>query len=432
MTAATTETGPASDRRIPYAFDPTPKLVRQLRREKKLKRGDAEVLGVLLSFRRAFRDSCWCSVPKIAAELGISERTVQYALARLEAAGVIRQVRVAGPNQPDPDEPRNRTGWRVYFLFITERTDLPPGPDRRPPEERRRGDSAPRDDATFCIISPPEMMQGIASTPDAGFCIQSEDSLSSNRDASEDREGPDADLAQRQRREALEAERPPGPGMVARSEAESAAPIGMPWHWQDRRADAGRKPVSPFPEAPAPIPAADPAAAGAEALTEGQRACLGRLDADQRARLDAMSPAKRAAFLEPHRHGFDEDGFRKLAASELAACRAAIPPPEMPQWTFELIGRLPEPGVPREWTEKAADWMADDFGTKRDRRLFREFHRIALAVWRGRLDPALVVNAWRQAMADGIENRGAKFWKALCCLASIDTHKLRELAEGGR
>jgi hypothetical protein len=375
MNAATTATGRAVDRRIPYPFDPTPKLVRRLRRDKKLKRGDAEVLGVLLSFRRAFRDSCWCSVPKIAAELGLSERTVQYALARLEAAGVIRQVRVAGPNQPDPDEPRNRTGWRIYFLFITERTDLPPGPDRRPPGERRRGDPAPRDDAKSCIISPPEMMQGIAPTPDAGFCIQSEDSLSSNRDASEDLEGPggpDADLDRRQRR----------------AGAGSDAPLGMPWHWQDRPAEPAPEPVRPATEVPPAAPAA-PVAPEAPAPQPPQ--------------------PRRFKFPDPATAPADDPVIAAERARQRASRErnAAVAPPEIPPTdTAELIRRLPD--APPHWVQIATEDLVRRFGSEKDRKLWPQLHRIVLGVWARRIDRGPVINAYGQAMRPGIENRGAK------------------------
>ena len=154
-TTTTRPTATAGD--VPYPFEPTPRLLRRLRRQKKLKAADAEVLGVLLDFRLTYRDSCWCTKKVIARELGISERTVQYRLERLEQAGVIRKVQVSGPHQEDPDEPRNRTGWRIYFLFITERTNLDRGTDRRDREARKR-----RPDA---CNEPPEVRQLSASPP---------------------------------------------------------------------------------------------------------------------------------------------------------------------------------------------------------------------------------------------------------------------------
>jgi hypothetical protein len=51
-------------------------------------------------------------------------------------------------------------------------------------------------------------------------------------------------------------------------------------------------------------------------------------------------------------------------------------------------------------------------------------------VWARTIDPGPVIDAYGQAMRPGIENRGAKFWAAFQCLTRLDTHKLRELAEG--
>ena len=52
--------------------------------------------------------------------------TVQRSLARLEAAGYLRRRRVP---RPDPDEPRNLTGWRYDFPFADgQATDLGPPP----------------------------------------------------------------------------------------------------------------------------------------------------------------------------------------------------------------------------------------------------------------------------------------------------------------
>jgi hypothetical protein len=125
------------DRQLGYSFrTPPPRLVNALVRDKKLKRIDQDVLSVILDFRRNFRDSAWCSKSTIAEKLGCSERTVQRSLERLEQHKVILQVRTGPPGHPDPDEPRNQTGWRIYFLWITARVNLGPGPDRRPPEER--------------------------------------------------------------------------------------------------------------------------------------------------------------------------------------------------------------------------------------------------------------------------------------------------------
>ncbi len=142
---------PTDDRRLGWTFrTPAPRLVDALIKQKKLGRVDKDVLGVLLDFRTHFKDSAWCAKGTIAAALGRSEKTVQRSLERLGKYGIIRQARVASPGHPDPDEPRNKTGWRIYFLWITARTDFGPAPDRRAPEGRTK--TAP---PTGTILSSP-------------------------------------------------------------------------------------------------------------------------------------------------------------------------------------------------------------------------------------------------------------------------------------
>jgi hypothetical protein len=73
-----TATRPATaEKDFAYPYDAM-RTCRELRRDKKLKPGDAEVLGVLLRFRLTYRDSCWCPKKVIARELSISERSAQY------------------------------------------------------------------------------------------------------------------------------------------------------------------------------------------------------------------------------------------------------------------------------------------------------------------------------------------------------------------
>ena len=134
----TTHTAPAPaprGQRIPYSFDPIPSAVRGDRRLKPI---DHVILAILVTFAIWRRDSCWASVATIAARIPAlqpgrsgqataSERTVQRSLGRLISAGYIRRERVANP---DPDDPRNRTGWRFYFLFAPGQA-TPESPDAR-------------------------------------------------------------------------------------------------------------------------------------------------------------------------------------------------------------------------------------------------------------------------------------------------------------
>jgi hypothetical protein len=142
--STSTSTGPMADRRLGWKFrTPPPRLVDALIKQKKLCRVDRDVLGILLDFRTHFKDSAWCCKRTIADQLGRSLKTVQRSLQRLGLHGIIRQVQVASPGQPDPDEPRNKTGWRIYFLWITTRSDFGPAPDRRTPDQRTKMSSPP-------------------------------------------------------------------------------------------------------------------------------------------------------------------------------------------------------------------------------------------------------------------------------------------------
>jgi hypothetical protein len=113
---------------LDYRFDPLPSAIRGDRR---LKPVDHLVLAVLISFAIWRRDSCWATVSTIAARLPAirpsrggspvaSDRTVQRSLQRLKAAGYIRHQRVSNP---DPDDPRNLTGWRFFFDFVPVQPD---------------------------------------------------------------------------------------------------------------------------------------------------------------------------------------------------------------------------------------------------------------------------------------------------------------------
>jgi hypothetical protein len=118
-----------------YSFDAMPTAMLGMVRDGKLKAIDALVLTVLLRFRRRSRDSCWCAKHTLSKEIGRTERTVRSSLRRLGECGLIEQVPVP---KPDPDEPRNRTGWRIVFLWLAPPGRVKgPGPDRRPNAERR-------------------------------------------------------------------------------------------------------------------------------------------------------------------------------------------------------------------------------------------------------------------------------------------------------
>jgi hypothetical protein len=107
------------DDRTPHhwEFDAVPRVILHDVRRGGLSRIDPDVLGVILRFRGPRRDSVWITKKKIAAELGVSPRTIQSSIKRLIQFRWIDHWPV-GP--VDPDDPRNRTGWRFFFLWVLE------------------------------------------------------------------------------------------------------------------------------------------------------------------------------------------------------------------------------------------------------------------------------------------------------------------------
>ncbi len=121
-----------------YTFDAVP---RRIRHNPRLKPVDAQVVAILIGFAVWRRDSCWASVASIASRLpamragrtgsrSACDRTVQRSIDRLKAEGELRHGRVP---KPDPDDPRNRTGWRFYFNWAAPAE--PPGEVTKGPAE---------------------------------------------------------------------------------------------------------------------------------------------------------------------------------------------------------------------------------------------------------------------------------------------------------
>ena len=138
-TPTRTHAQPSTGNPLGYPFDPIPKRALDLVEQGTISRTDYLVLVELLRFRRVYRGSCWTSKKTIATALGISTKTVQRSYRRLSDAGLIRMAEVA---VPDPDEPRNRTGFRIHFLFVD--AIRPAGPeDRRPPAARMKPAGTP-------------------------------------------------------------------------------------------------------------------------------------------------------------------------------------------------------------------------------------------------------------------------------------------------
>jgi hypothetical protein len=197
----------------------------------------------------------------------------------------------------------------------------------------------------------------------------------------------------------------------------------------------------PLKSEPTRVPSTSPAIAAAPAdLTPGAAEFLARLTPDQRARFDATPPKHQAKRLTAFAAGYDAN-LAQIFIADLPQPKSAPeerPMAKLPPTTAALLEQLP--GGPAEWVHRAAEIMVQDFGAKKDRKLWGQIDLICRAVWRGALALDPVLNAYNQAMEsdtarrkkrlDPIENRGAKFWKALQLLADIRAEDLPDLAAG--
>ena len=196
-------------------------------------------------------------------------------------------------------------------------------------------------------------------------------------------------------------------------------------------------PVEAPAAAPPEVPSAAPTPPLVATLTDGQAAFLASLSPEQRARFDAWSPERQGKALAPHAAGLDPVIARD--------CRDRLSPPEpaapatVPLLTVpEVLGQVANGDVAS--AGKAAEWMCRDFGADSDRKLWGQFNLIVMAIGRGRLGVAEVVEAYRQATESDadrrkrnlkpIERRGAKFWSALKARTGIDQRDLPHLAAG--
>jgi hypothetical protein len=108
---------PARRNPIDWKFDAPPRDILKDIRRGKLSRIDKDVLGVAVRYRTIRKDSAWVTKRTIADELGVTPRHVQSSIARLVRFRWIDHVEVG---REDPDDPRNKTGWRWVFLWVTE------------------------------------------------------------------------------------------------------------------------------------------------------------------------------------------------------------------------------------------------------------------------------------------------------------------------
>ena len=157
-----------SGRALGYKFDPIPRRAIDLVASRELQPIDVEVLALLLRYRSRLRTSCWTTIARLATGIGRSESTVHRSLRRLRAAGLIRHEQIADRGEPDPDEPRNRTGWRFYFAWMDPtpaspavtptpcqpRHPLPVSRDTQVEKERTPPQGANQDDEDAVVVIP--------------------------------------------------------------------------------------------------------------------------------------------------------------------------------------------------------------------------------------------------------------------------------------
>ncbi len=106
----------AEQNKLAYKFDPIPEIALDLVSEGKLTPTEYVVLAAFLRYCPRGATSAWTTIKKIEERTRLNERTIQRALKKLGEGchGLIVRAEVA---KPDPDDPRNRTGYRYHFRF---------------------------------------------------------------------------------------------------------------------------------------------------------------------------------------------------------------------------------------------------------------------------------------------------------------------------
>lgn len=170
-----------------YKFDPVPRAAFEASKAKKILSGDIEVLAALLRFRSRLKFACWCTNRTIASKVGCSVRTIQRAIIRLSKAGLIAQEDLGGS---DPDDPRNRTGWRIVFLWLAPAGYVPrKAPVREVPtpnEAASKGDTGVTPPMTR--VSPPPMTRVSPNNACASKCPDGIEPDRTNPPSSSERE----------------------------------------------------------------------------------------------------------------------------------------------------------------------------------------------------------------------------------------------------
>jgi hypothetical protein len=377
---------------------------------------------------------CWPSNTELARLYGCTPRQVKTILGEMETLGYLWRV------LPEPDARDPRTKRLGIFLHKRLNPDLPVE-DRPPPPEavarlwnarRASRDRTPMGSGKSLRSGEENFpFRGKKTSPRLGeenFPQNKDEVVSLNKDETEADAEAETDRIQRQRPDPL------GRGSAPMDSAPEARDESGPF---EALSDAQ---VEDLPAAAACTHAAleDPPAAAActhaaledppaaaPALTPGQREFVGTLDAGQRAALDQMSSAKRAAVLAPHVDGLDPILAQFQARAELSQCSTGRSPPPLPSNTRELIQQLPRCGP--EAVPTLAARLEQDFGRPEDRKLWGQFQKIAMATRGGSIDPAHVLKAYDHAMLPGVKKPGGYFWRALQDQAGVDADGLKQM-----
>jgi hypothetical protein len=84
----------------------------------KLLPSDVDVLITIMRQRRFRQDVRWCSIARLVELTGLSRRSVQLSIDRLAYWGWVWHEKI---DKPDPDDPKNETGWRFNLTWLSDR-----------------------------------------------------------------------------------------------------------------------------------------------------------------------------------------------------------------------------------------------------------------------------------------------------------------------
>ena len=371
MAASIVHPAPAPCKQTPFA-----RLPHHVVTDPRLTDFDVRLLARLLRFARA-KGFCWPCVARLAKALGVCDRTVQYALRRLEAAGYLRFERVRRSRA-------NPTG-RLIHLDLEE--PAPPNPLPQPWFTPAGPGPNPRP------VAPPIAPPGVQGIAPLGVqpVAPEEESLSSKEEANPRRQAHPTTTTTTAPADAPPTVRPPLPPAEApRTPAEAiramiAGLTGPPAAAAPRPAGGAPRAV-PRPATPAAAPAAVPGRPARRYGLRGEFASAEEMARAWQATGDPVLMAEAERILRP---------------------RPSAPAVPAPRTTGELMARIRE--CP-SYVPRLAQALAEDLG---DHRSWRGLHKLCERAWRGEIPPEALADAYRQATGPKAKNRGAVFTHAL-------------------